>query len=408
MTKRQPDLFGDAAPRASARDLKIVRQSNRPLSKQQQTFNRLLGEAQRLKDALAEWRACEEKHLQRLAGELEPLAQTALRSRRALIQVVVDAVEGRHEGGTPRKAERRKLISALLDVSEAYFRDVADPDPELVAIYDRYSQSPYAKLRQEDARAIRDEVRELFGFDIPEGLDLDDLDDIGAFLEAAFASSEDEAPVDRAPQAADASSKVRQTLREIYRKLASALHPDRASGAQDHDQRTELMGRVNDAYERADLLALLELQLEIEQIDEDHLWQVSQSRLEQFNGLLRAQVATLKGDIASITDRFRMAMMTQPRKLTPEAVEGDFERALQALRNDIEQIGTWVREFPAPDFRRAWLDEWEKERREAMHVHMLLDEELTVDQALLREAAMMAEPGFKPRRRPNARRKKRR
>jgi len=58
-----------------------------------------------------------------------------------------------------------------------------------------------------------------------------------------------------------------RAVREVFRKLASELHPDRETDPAEHARKTELMQRVNQTYKAGDLLALLELQLSIEQID---------------------------------------------------------------------------------------------------------------------------------------------
>src|SRR6185436_12237903 len=57
-----------------------------------------------------------------------------------------------------------------------------------------------------------------------------------------------------------------QSVREVYRKLASELHPDRETDAAERERKTVLMQKVNQAYAAQDLLTLLQLQLDIEQI----------------------------------------------------------------------------------------------------------------------------------------------
>jgi curved DNA-binding protein CbpA len=69
-------------------------------------------------------------------------------------------------------------------------------------------------------------------------------------------------------------------VREIYRKLASALHPDRETDEREREAKTALMQRVNQACEAQDLLALLQLQLQIEQIDERHIANAGEQRLK--------------------------------------------------------------------------------------------------------------------------------
>ena len=49
-----------------------------------------------------------------------------------------------------------------------------------------------------------------------------------------------------------------QSIREVYRKLAGALHPDRESDPQERERKTALMQRVNQAYAKNNLLQLLD------------------------------------------------------------------------------------------------------------------------------------------------------
>lgn len=50
------------------------------------------------------------------------------------------------------------------------------------------------------------------------------------------------------------------TLRSLFRKLAMAIHPDKAHGRADHARRAEAMKEVTQAYQNRDLARLLELQ----------------------------------------------------------------------------------------------------------------------------------------------------
>lgn len=83
-------------------------------------------------------------------------------------------------------------------------------------------------------------------------------------------------------------------MREVYRKLASALHPGREPDERQREAKTALMQRVNQAYEANDLLVLLELQLQIEQIDASQIANASEQRLKHYNKVLSDQLTELK------------------------------------------------------------------------------------------------------------------
>jgi hypothetical protein len=125
-----------------------------------------------------------------------------------------------------------------------------------------------------------------------------------------------EHPKSAGQRRAEASTQnAKQFLREIYRKLASAVHPDREADAARRAEKTELMQRINRAYATNDLLTLLETQLQLELIDPDHVSKISGQRLKQFNQLLSQQLDAPKAELRSLQDAFRMACRTARRSM---------------------------------------------------------------------------------------------
>src|SRR5690606_36156098 len=135
-------------------------------------------------------------------------------------------------------------------------------------------------------------------------------------------------------QAARAMS---QSLREVFRKLASALHPDREPDPEERRRKNELMQEANRAYEANDLLTLLDLQLRIEQIDTAHLASLGSDRLSHYNQILREQLAELDAEVARVNEPFRM-LCPPGRALTPEAVDRGIDGEKAELRAALEQL----------------------------------------------------------------------
>ncbi|MBX3669348.1 MAG: J domain-containing protein [Rhodocyclaceae bacterium] len=84
-----------------------------------------------------------------------------------------------------------------------------------------------------------------------------------------------------------------QSLKDIYRKLASSLHPDREPDATERARKTELMQQANEAYEQRNLLQLLELQLQVDHVDAARLAAMSDERLKRYNLLLKQQLESM-------------------------------------------------------------------------------------------------------------------
>jgi hypothetical protein len=125
---------------------------------------------------------------------------------------------------------------------------------------------------------------------------------------------------------------VSQSIREVYRKLASFLHPDREPDEQERTRKTALMQRVNVAYDKQDLLQLLELQLEIEQIDQASINTLSEDRLKYYNKVLTEQSVELQQEIHAVEMSFKMRFNVMDNDVLSPA------SALNSLQNDVCDI----------------------------------------------------------------------
>jgi hypothetical protein len=403
VSKRQADLFGDLPPPAQSRDLRISRQHSAPLNKAQSAFNRLLGEIERLERKLGEWHEFEVTHQKRVATDLVPLIRQIGDERCRLILLCAAILDGEHDGHKVKNTERRRLAELLLDLCHVYFDDVDEAASEVIAVYDRFAERSWSDEQHEQMATLRDEAYELFGMELPE-----DADDMASF-EAAFKAMAEEheetledstnRPGKQDSKTGAAASDIKQALREIFRKLASALHPDRGND-EDRPRRHELMQRANEAYERSDLVELLKLQLDADQIDEGHLAAVSQTTLQDYNRVLRQQSSCLKAELEEIDSRFRMVMIDAPRTLSPEVVVADFDVALRQAEQARDQLRSDFDKLQVPSKRRVLLREYEQEKRDFEQVELDdLEVLLFGDDGLLDEMTPFFEPPSKTRKR---------
>ena len=126
-------------------------------------------------------------------------------------------------------------------------------------------------------------------------------------------------------------------MREVFRKLASELHPDREPDPAERARKTELMKEVNQAYRAGDLLALFELQLGIEQLDPATLADFADEKLLRDVHVLEEQSRRLREELAELVAPFLSPVRgARPRKLTPSAIH-------HALDNDIRELKGVVR-----------------------------------------------------------------
>ncbi len=325
--------------------LRITPQSDQPiLSKGQQTFNKLVKQIEASRESLVQWQAFMVTFDQKVMGEHVP----ALASFQRMQAQMVRAFDAALDRGGLTKAERRVLQDIVCRTAEYLIVDT--DDKELKVIYNKYSDIDFDAEEAEAVDSMKAAVEEMYGVDADELADLTSPEEILAHLQEQM--EKDEQQRDEAKEKHGARRKTAKQLakeeklkaeadqtslsiREVYRKLVSALHPDREPDAAERTRKTGLMQRVNQAYEKKDLLQLLELQLELEQIDAKAIANLSDDRLKHFNKILQEQLAELQQEITFIEFPLRERFGLNPFRATePDVVMKHLKREIRNLKSD--------------------------------------------------------------------------
>ncbi len=158
-------------------------------------------------------------------------------------------------------------------------------------------------------------------------------------------------------QRAQDAQAVTGSAREVYRRLASALHPDREPDADLRARKTALMQQANQAHAAGDLQALLALQRQVGQLDLARHLPSDARGLGQVVAELQAQVAQLRTQAHRLEAAFRAAtgepagigmqpqkatrlVAAQVRRLREEEV---LLRRQALLLRDVERARDWLR-----------------------------------------------------------------
>lgn len=318
----------------------------KPQTKQQATFQRLIRQIDEQRAQVAEWHTYSERYNQRVDSELMPLFAQLREKRIAMLHLLDTQFHQRKVIGG--KQQRAKLCDIILNLANELLLE--QRDEEIVALYDKYSDLSYDDQADIDKAISQDIVEELFGVH----LDNDNADvSMEEMLAKAMRQRQQEEEAKNktesgsrrrksAKQAAAeekraaAKKEISQSVREIYRKLASSLHPDRASTDLTADEKTTLMQRVNQAYDRGNLLELLNIQLEIEQIDTNYLTNLPDERIEHYIQVLREQLAELKTELASLLMPYRQ-LVPYTQKIKPTHVDKAMDAEITRLEIDLQQ-----------------------------------------------------------------------
>ena len=271
------------------------------------------------------------------------------------------------------KADAETLKRALLDLCETLLQG-DDGNEALKALFNRHSDIEFDALEQEELAEMKQMLEQMSGLDLgdelPESADdlLDQAHEQMARRMAEEREAQAQAEATRKPprggktgkagkaqsaaqKAAEADAQqASKTVREVYRKLAGALHPDRIAAdasAEQRAQSTTLMQQANAAYEANDLLALLTLQLQIEQVNAAEAAQLAATQVRHFNKVLAEQLRELEAEIEGRQEGFELSygLMAQ-RKLDPmqlgkvltEAVR-DVEETMAELAAERRTLG---------------------------------------------------------------------
>lgn len=366
-TLSQAPLFDPADPAPRAMSVGVA--GSRPaLSKAQKRFNDLIALIEAQRQLLQQWHDFLPAHHHRVQVEMTPLLVRLRERRTALVKLLDDALDGK----ALAKTHRAKAIDLLLGLATELLREA--PDAELVRLHDKHSPQSFAEQQQASVDMIKAIAGSLFGVELddddaaptsPEALS----EHIAMKLEAAEAARAQQAAKPRKPNAkpnpkaqareaakAQAAEGASRALREVYRKLVSELHPDREADAALRVQKTAAMQKVNQAYEARDLLALLELQLSLAQIDPAALAGLAQERLAHYNLVLEEQLLRLQEELGDITLPFAGALGRDlPRGATPTFVARTLDGDIAHLRMSVREIESDLDAFRDPAQLKAFL-----------------------------------------------------
>jgi hypothetical protein len=311
----------------------------RSQDKDQARFRRLIQQIERERAGLEEWRQYLARYSQRVTLELEPLQNQNHELRRRLVFLLdahfkrPDAVRGKHL--------RAKLSAWIAEHTELLLATQEEAD--LVALHDKHADMSHAEAKELELSLFKDMFETFFDVEMEDDDEASNLEEMTSRAmhkllhrqgqEDRRRSQRRKSAQTQAAEArrAEAEKQASQSVREVYRKLASALHPDRSCDRYSQEQRTTLMQRVNRAYEAGDLLELLNIQLEVEQIDAQHLTTLSKERLQHYNRVLNGQLQDLKREVMSLMQPFRLLL---PPIGNPKPVHVD-----RALDEEIARLG---------------------------------------------------------------------
>lgn len=283
------------------------------LSPAQKRFNSLIKQLTKQKSELQEWQQFLSDLTCKISSELHPI-QKQISETKALASKELDQLHAKAR----LTAKQKETLSVILVNLTAGL--IEEGFEELKDIYNRHTGEDYDENAKQDMQGMSEMFREMIfntmGVDVE--LSEEDLKNPEQAAKRIFEQKikmeqEREASAPKRKKTAkqlekEAKQKEQEALasksiQAVYRQLVTALHPDREQDPVERERKTELMKQVTVAYEKQDLLKLLELQISLEHIDQEHLNNIAEDRLKHFNKILGTQVSEIKDEIRMLSGR---------------------------------------------------------------------------------------------------------
>ena len=312
-------LFGDTEKGSKGNDLKIVPGRNKPLSKNQQMFNKLTKRIEQLQNSIGTETAKLEVLLKVYHAEIPEKKKMVANRRMAIAKILGDSTTTVTFG----KRQYEQVRDVILRLCDEAFSDI-EPDAETESFYNAWSESSYREECQAQSdrakRMISEEARHAFGINIdPREID-DTPEGFARFArrlqeelsgkeqewdDQAFRRKKSKKQREREERQKQDEALTQKSMRSIYLSLAKALHPDTIVDPAEKARKEELMKKVTAAYADKDLSALLKLEMEWVRTESASLDALPDDKLKLYIASLKEQVAVLEQEHDSLYEHPR-------------------------------------------------------------------------------------------------------
>jgi hypothetical protein len=318
----QISLFNDDALRVEAKsdELTLIAARGRPLTKAQQTFNRLIKRIEALRSKIESETRRLDNLLAYYGKHLYPRLQRQTELRKALARTLATFLDNKRLKGKKARFTLCDLIADQLDAIVA--EDDCLSDDDLRALFQRVTGEDFEEVTREEFEEARQEMESTFnefGIDI----DLSDMKpgmsdealaakaaEMNTRLQEEIEKQQQSFTPPRRPKTARqherekreklAEELRKKTLATVYKQLARVLHPDLELDPERRRQKERLMQELTVAYSNNDMHTLLRLEMEWIEREEGEIERLTEEKLAVYNQTLKEQVQGLEQELREL------------------------------------------------------------------------------------------------------------
>jgi len=316
------DTIDATSKHQSVNSLIISSQKEKPLNRQQLSFNNLVKKIERLRSDLEKTSADLNQKLDYYAKHIHPLEQEVAASRKEVVKLVFPFYNNKKLLSKPEKKILRNFFAVQINEILSFNEEIDDDLKKIFKIVNGISME---KAAEQDFELMKNEMQEMFeseGYgvdfkDFKKDMTQEELMEKLSSLQEEFLKQE-QANTSKAQARKKTAKQIEKEKREaeleearnknissIYRQLAKVLHPDLEQDENAKLEKEALMKRLTIAYNSGDLHSMLSLELEWIHKEEESFAEISMEKLAIYNQVLKEQVQDL--------EQQKFALLQHPR-----------------------------------------------------------------------------------------------
>src|SRR5258708_2242847 len=343
--------------RSARNSLIINNQQKQALSKQQQTFNRLVKKIEKLQAELEKTTHSLQQKLDFYGKHIYPLEQREIVQLKELTRSLYQFFQENHLFSRNDRAILGEIIS--MQLHNILHLEQTEPDDEFKEIFKAVEKRDYDEAAEEELDLMKEEMASMFE-DMGVDFNMDDMDrkmtEEEIFqkmreLQEQFrknAERNDSPPRKKTKKQLEkeaAEKKLEEarakSINSIYKQLVKIFHPDLEQDPDLRLEKEELMKKLTTSYKSGDLHTLLKLELQWIQKEGINVDKLTDDKLALYNESLKQQANDLEGEINHLLHHPRYHPLYQfaisPDQLLYISVN-DIKQQKKSLIKNISQI----------------------------------------------------------------------
>ena len=276
-------------------DLKTTVQTHIELSKPEQKLNRLIDQIEQQKLLLLAWQNAKDEIRAYSQKALMPAYRELYSTLYEQMQILWNSLNlyNLSKSDTAQVEDKIQKLTQLLQRSHLLSQQQMDEVEKMYVYYQQASEYTKKKSKKNLVSSS----------DTSKNLDTADESDEYDWNTDQYQQAKEQAKLKRQQdKQIQAEKLVNQSLKTVYLKIASMIHPDREQDESKKVEKTELLQCANEAYEQQDLFFLLKLQLEVEQMKNGSNKALNTEQVKFYQQALEAQSQDLKQQIQHLID----------------------------------------------------------------------------------------------------------